>query len=253
MKITFLGVSSALSVGYKNFHSNMLISSDNFYEKSILVDCGGDVRHALYELGLAAKDINAVYISHLHADHVGGLEWLAFSKYFKENTRLPLFISKDQVQMLWNNVLSGGMSTLETVASQLDTFFNVCSTNDNQFIWNNSLFQLIKVPHSYSNHKILPSYGLVVHGNHKKIFISSDTRFAPDELNSVYSACDIIFHDCETSQYFSNQHAHYSQLKTLPKEIKAKMWLYDYNDDELPDAISDGFLGFVQRGQVFDF
>ena len=27
-------------------------------------------------MGLGYADIDAVYISHLHADHVGGLEWL---------------------------------------------------------------------------------------------------------------------------------------------------------------------------------
>jgi hypothetical protein len=29
------------------------------------------------------------------------------------------------------------------------------------------------------------------------------------------------------------------------------MWLYGYQPDELPDALKDGFLGFIQRGQTF--
>ncbi|MEM7589467.1 MAG: ribonuclease Z, partial [Myxococcota bacterium] len=28
---------------------------------------------------------------------------------------------------------------------------------------------------------------------------------------------------------------------------------YHYNSGKLPDAKKDGFLGFVKRGQVFDF
>ena len=31
------------------------------------------------------------------------------------------------------------------------------------------------------------------------------------------------------------------------------MWLYDYNDVSLPDAVSDGFKGFVTRAKIFDF
>ena len=31
------------------------------------------------------------------------------------------------------------------------------------------------------------------------------------------------------------------------------MWLYDYQDGEKPDCNADGFLGWVQQGQVFDF
>lgn len=252
MKLTFLGVSSALSVGYKKFHSNMFIqTTDN--HKGILIDCGGDVRHALHELGFTSNDIDAAYISHLHADHVGGLEWLAFSKYFAENMRLNLYISHDQCDKLWNNVLSGGMSTLEDSSANLETFFKLGTLVENKFVWRNHQFELIKVPHSYSNGFLLPSYGLLINGDNKKIFISSDTRFAFDDLKEVYQQADIIFHDCETSPYFSHQHAHYTQLVTLPAEIKAKMWLYDYNDGFLPDAINDGFKGFVTRGQIFDF
>lgn len=252
MKLTFLGVSSALSVGYKNFHSNMLIEKDESSPK-LLIDCGGDVRHSLYELGYCAADIDAAYISHLHADHVGGLEWLAFSKFFGEQRQLSLYISSDQRKTLWDNVLSGGMSTLEEQDSTLETFFKLEPTDDNKFIWNGGDFELVKVPHSYSNHQLLPSYGLFISGTKSSVFITSDTRFAPDILNEVYERADIIFHDCETSSHFSNQHAHYTQLVTLPLHIKQKMWLYDYNDASLPDAVSDGFRGFVTRGQIFEF
>jgi hypothetical protein len=31
------------------------------------------------------------------------------------------------------------------------------------------------------------------------------------------------------------------------------MWLYDYQDGDKPDCKAEGFLGWVQQGQVFDF
>ena len=31
------------------------------------------------------------------------------------------------------------------------------------------------------------------------------------------------------------------------------MWLYGYQPVSLPDAKKDGFRGFVQRGQIFEF
>ncbi|TXI92447.1 MAG: MBL fold metallo-hydrolase [Neisseriales bacterium] len=252
MKLIFLGVSSALSIGYLKFHSNMLVETDS--GKRILIDCGGDVRHAMFELGYTAKQIDAVFISHLHADHVGGLEWLGFSKFFMENIQVPLYIGPELKDRLWKNVLCGGMSTLEYTEANLETFFRPEKIEEDlSFTFDNYTFQLIKVPHSYSNNLLLPSYGLLIHGNKQKIFITTDTRFAPDELNSVYKDADIIFHDCETSEHLSNQHSHYNQLVTLSPEIKQKIWLYDYNDCQLPDAHTDGFLGFVTRGQQFEF
>lgn len=251
MRLKFLGVSSALSVGYKKFHSNMIIQSDS--ASKILVDCGGDIRHSLFEQGYAATDIDAAYISHLHADHVGGLEWLAFSKYFIEKKLLNLYVSDDQSDRLWNNVLSGGMSTLEEKEASLDTFFNMQPINDFAFNWEGVYFQLIKVPHSYNHQQLLPSYGLLINGPKLKIFISTDSRFAPEQLYAIYTEADLIFHDCETSEYHSQQHAHYNELLTLDLEIRKKMWLYGYNDGELPDAFKDGFKGFVTIGQSFEF
>lgn len=251
MKLTFLGVCSALSVGYKNFQSNMLIESTN--AKHLLIDCGGDVRNSLHELGYTSSTIDAVYISHLHADHVGGLEWLGFSKFFIDKQQPELYISQDQSARLWNNVLSGGMSTLEESTASLETFFKVMPIQDQSFIWEKIHFQLIKVIHSYSNQQLLPSYGLFIQGDNLKIFISTDARFSPELLAPIYQQADLIFQDCETSAFRSKQHAHYNDLKNLAPNIKQKMWLYDYNDGQLPDAIQDGFKGFIARGQVFNF
>lgn len=251
MKLIFLGVCSALSVGYKNFQSNMLLKSTD--QKHMLIDCGGDVRNSLYELGYSSTDIDAVYISHLHADHVGGLEWLGFAKFFIDKNPPKLYISDDQRNPLWNNVLSGGMSTLEDQEANLTTFFRVMPIQDLKFVWEKQPFQLIKVIHSYSNHQLLPSYGLLIQGEKLKIFISTDSRFSPEFLALIYAQVDMIFQDCETSNFHSQQHAHYDELKNLDASIKRKMWLYDYNSGTLPDAKLDGFQGFVKRGQSFDF
>ncbi len=251
MQLTFLGIASALSEGYKKFHANMLIEGSN--SRRLLFDCSGDVRHSLYELGYCANDIDAVYISHLHSDHVGGLEWLGFSKYFIEKKLLPLYISPDQVVPLWENVLSGGMSTLEQEQANLETFFHLEPISKLNFTWEQHLFKLVQVHHSYSNHKLVPSYGLLIRGDSQTIFITSDARFVPDILMPAYNEADLIFQDCEVSSIPSQQHAHYLDLRQLAPEIKQKMWLYGYNDKGLPDACQDGFKGFVRRGQIFDF
>ena len=72
----------------------------------MLIDCGSDIKHSLFEQGLSHTDIDAVYISHLHADHVGGLEWLGFSKLFNDKKKPKLYISPKLQTELWNNVLS---------------------------------------------------------------------------------------------------------------------------------------------------
>jgi hypothetical protein len=52
-------------------------------------------------------------------------------------------------------------------------------------------------------------------------------------------------------------HAHYDDLKTLPDEIRKKIWLMHYQPvmpiiDLQKRARDDGFAGFVEKGQIFD-
>ncbi len=69
MRLIFLGTGSAFTL--ENYQSNMLVESP---EGLLLIDCGGDARHSLARQGWTALDITDIYISHLHADHIGGLE-----------------------------------------------------------------------------------------------------------------------------------------------------------------------------------
>lgn len=252
MKLLFLGASSAFAVLRGNFQSNMVIISES--GRKLLIDCGTDIRHSLYAQNLTHSDIDAVYISHLHADHTGGLEWFGFTSYFLGKRRPALYISGDQRRKLWFNLLSAGMSSLENELATLRTYFNIMPIRKNQFRWENYHFQLIRTPHTISNGQCLPSYGLMISTRQTKIFLTTDTRFDLHALKDAYHQADIIFHDCETlSRVLSKQHAHYNELKTLDAAIKKKIWLYDYNEEKLPDALNDGFLGFVQCGQSFEF
>lgn len=252
MKLIFLGSGSAFTVGSGNYQSNMLIE-DN--ARKLLIDCGTDARFALNELDYSYADITDVYISHLHADHVGGLEWLSFTTKFDPACSRPkLFISKRLVHDLWSKVLSGGLSSLQGVMADLSTYFDVQPIEDNgYFIWSHHKIRIIQTIHIMSGYAIIPSYGLLFTADNKNVFITTDTQFAPHQIMDFYQQADIIFHDCETSDRFSGVHAHYSELITLDESIKNKMWLYHYNPGPLPDAKKDGFRGFVQKGQIFNF
>ena len=253
MKLIFLGSGSAFTINTGNYHSNMLLVDDN--DAKLLIDCGSDARLSLAELGYSYKDIQDVYISHLHADHAGGLEWLGFTSYFDPTCNRPnLYIHHSLRAPLWNKVLSGGMTSLQGSIADLTTYFKVHLINDNEeFMWNKFTLQTVQTVHVMSGFRILPSFGLIFNANGTKVFITTDTQFAPTQIRDFYSWADIIFQDCETTKIASGVHAHYTELVTLAPEIRHKMWLYHYNPGDLPDAKADGFKGFVDRGQVFDF
>ena len=137
LKLTFLGAGSAFTIGEDNYHSNMLLQKD---DDSLLIDAGSDIRFSLNKLHLTYLDIRNIYISHLHADHIGGLEWLALTTYFdpRYENKPNLYISEHLVRDLWEKSLSGGLSTLQTEQASLEHFFNVKPLKQHeQFVWQN--------------------------------------------------------------------------------------------------------------------
>ena len=254
MKLTFLGSGSSFSTYETNFHSNMLLESQA--QKYLLIDCGADARHSLKKAGFSASDIDAVYISHFHADHAGGLEWLAFSRYLNPGRPKPtLFIHPTMINTLWDRVLSGGLQSLagETPAT-INTYFTVGPIiNKHYFVWEDIKFEFVPVTHVFNANSLIPSYGLFFKLNNTQLFITTDTKFMPEEYKYFYESADIIFHDCETSKKVTSVHPRFEDLAKLSPEIKSKMWLYHYSDGPLPNAQARGFKGFVQRGQVFNF
>lgn len=253
MKITFAGVGAAFTT-QDYYQSNAVVESDNDVRK-FLIDCGGDARHALRELGITHRDIDAVYISHLHADHIGGMEWLGFCTYFDPDCGKPtLYIVNELVEPLWES-LKAGMQSHEGVVLELGDFFNVVPVEINQcFQWQDIQFCPIQTVHVMNGRGIVPSYGLLIEQKgSQKIFFTTDTQFCPRQIEAFYEQSDVVFHDCETYPFKSGVHAHYDDLKTLPEAQKAKMWLYHYGPNPPQDPVADGFRGFVSKGQSFDF
>ena len=68
-KVTILGSGSA-KPSLRLHHSAQVI---NLYEQHYLVDCGEGTQNRLLKVGVSPLKINAVFISHLHGDHVFGL------------------------------------------------------------------------------------------------------------------------------------------------------------------------------------
>lgn len=271
MTIRFLGRGGAfapMSVG----NSNMMLTSES--GKRLMFDFGSTAPYIYRdEWSMDFGDIDAVYISHLHADHCN-LEMFAFHRHFlpkrdENKTRIKpkLFMNKSLMKEMWDTTLRGGLESLQGKIMTLTDYFDCKPVADNSsFSWEGYYFTPIQTVHVRSGYIIKHSYGLAIRkvetvGEGSKTtkiirddvydaYITSDTQFDLG-LKDYYEKAKIIFHDCETGSYKSIVHAHYDDLKTLPDRFRNKMWLYHYNNP-VPTFKEDGFLGFVEKGQEFE-
>lgn len=143
------------------WQSNFLLEFDMPAERGkrpyrLLLDAGGDVRHGLKSLGLTSADIDGIYISHPHNDHIGGMEYLALTTFFNpfytpakrewlnnqfiadklflehewwpvppSNTKLDLFVHRKVLGPL-KRAVGPGLDTLQGVPNvSLETYFDI--------------------------------------------------------------------------------------------------------------------------------
>jgi len=261
MKLTFLGSGSAFSM--KNFQTNVLVENNG---KRLLIDCGTDIRWSLGELGLSFKDIDAVYISHLHADHVGGMEYMAFCSYFTPKAIMPnkikLFGNQGVMLKAWDETLRGGLASIQSKVVNLYDYFEVERIPENGcFFWEGIKFDIVQTVHIMDAYTIVPSFGLMIRqpDSTDVTYFTSDAQFCPYQIQDFYNQGNLIFQDCETTPFKSGVHANYKDLVTLDEKTKNKMWLMHWNDNIAADfekynaeAVKDGFLGFVTKAQSFN-
>lgn len=250
MELTFIGSGGAFN--HEQLQSNMLLKHDGQW---LLIDCGSYAGFAFEQAGLSFTDerLDAVYISHEHSDHSGGLEELAFKRYFAPVDRPTLYSAETLMDRLWEDNL-GGLRSLEGKPAGLDDFFEPepVTVNDG-FEWNGVRFQTIQTIHVLDGYEVVPSFGLLFEApDGRTVFLTTDTQFCPNQIDVFYDRADLIFHDCETADVRSGVHAHYDELCTLPEETRLKMWLYHYQANPEQSAQDDGFRGFVDKGQTFE-
>lgn len=215
--------------------------------KTMIIDCGSYFWQFAAKKNLAPKDVDAVYISHLHADHVGGLEELAFCTYFAKLPRPKLYANATLMRELWEESLRGGLASIQGKVVTLTEYFDCMAIPDNdEFEWDGLCFTPVQSVHVMAGYMVKHSFGLMIE-NKQRIFFTSDAQFCPNQIRDFYDKADVIIQDCETSPYKSGVHAHYDELKTLPEKTRQKMWMYHYqpNPPQMSECQKDGFAGFI--------
>jgi ribonuclease BN (tRNA processing enzyme) len=214
--------------------------------RSILVDCPHPIRKmisesvkpsAISDLG----DIDAVVLTHLHADHASGLEGYLFFSRFHLNRKGTIAAHADVLKQLWDGHLAAGMDQIKvdgefrkmSLADYADTI-PLDETSPTQI-------GPFRIECRRTKHHI-PTFALKIHAGGASLGYSADTKFDP-ALIEWLSGADLVIH--ETNEGI---HTPYEKLATLPEALRQKMRLVHYPDDFDAGA---SVIELMEQGRVY--
>lgn len=272
-KLRFLGTGGSFSRFEVNYHNNALLTTTD--GKNILIDCGMTAPQALHEMGIKPWEIDEVAITHLHSDHAGGLEQLAWERYYTgpngpgfrqtpvicgPGLRVPLTTYLEQSLNPFTNRYGN-------ISDNWDPeVVNVIGKSNHCFIskQGDTTISFEECNHvtgrSLARWYDKPAYGIsiterVAVGKHIDCYYSGDTTFDPVNLERKVEMfnTEMIFHECMFfPKYPGTVHTHYEELLTLPPDVRSRIVLMHYN--EVPagvDVIKDGFRAAAKRFEEF--
>jgi ribonuclease BN (tRNA processing enzyme) len=214
-KITFVGTGSAFNHKHKNTSALLEFNGTN-----LLLDCGYDVPNQLSKI-IDLKDLDNIWISHLHGDHINGLEEIGFKNKYLYNKKTNLIVSENIVDGLIQYL----SHTMKPDGEQYDLYeyFNIYEINKSFKISNK---KFIQYPTKHINNK--PSY--MIRSNN--FIYTADTRFIDWKQYNI-DDIDYIFHDVQllddtSDDYNDFVHAPLPLILELPNNIKQKIYLMHY-------------------------
>ncbi len=214
MTIMFIGSGGAFTPLYGN-NSALL----QFDKTNLLLDCGYSTPARLGKTGIKVNMIDNIWISHLHADHIGGLEEDAFKNYFQGRT-INLFAAQDicrDLEQYLSCTLKYGVKGQLAVAD----YFNIIKVKQ-EFEIGRRTFRLEKTGHI----GIMPAYMFF----YDTFIFTGDTKFI-DWTTRDLAGIRFIFHDTQIEKSSNDVHTSLESLFLLPKEIREKIYCMHYSED----------------------
>ncbi|MFI4970360.1 MAG: MBL fold metallo-hydrolase [Lysobacterales bacterium] len=206
----------------------------------LMIDCGPEALVAY----LAHYDAppQAIYITHTHLDHVGGLERLFYRIWFDAQRRgtTRLYAHAALVPLLQARVADYPEVLAEGGANFWDAFRLVPVTRG---FWCEGLwFDVFATRH----HAPLTSFGLALAGS---LVWTGDTRPIPEMLGAHAARGELVAHDCALAG--NPSHTGVDDLeREYPLELRRRLMLYHYASEADADAMRARGFRVARRGEV---
>lgn len=240
-KLTVLGSGDAFASGGK-YCTAFFIEANG---KKVLLDCGATAFVRYKQMGMQAKDLDMVVISHFHGDHYGGLPFFVISAKVEQAREKPLTIVgpkgvKEQVYRLQDAMYPGTDVLLDELPFEFKEF------SDAWIEVNKMEVRAFPVKHSPPSNP----HGVQLRWNEKLLSFSGDTEWS-DNLPILAQDSEIMICECNNLDKESPGHLSYQTLLDKQELLPTKRLLLTHLGMEMLEAETSAYER-LQDGQEIE-
>jgi ribonuclease BN (tRNA processing enzyme) len=241
MNLHVLGCGDAFGSGGRNNSAYLFDSGDRLF----LLDCGPTTLLAMKRAGIDPQRLDAIFLSHLHGDHYGGLPFFILEYLYETPRERPLHVAgppgtENRVRDLFQFMFSDGAAPRDVPAVR----FHVLQPDQEAAIAGIQI-DPFRVPHQVVD----ISLGLKLAYGGKTILYSGDSAWTEVFIEKARGA-DLFLLECCFFDRESQNHMSYRILEQNLQRLECKSLLLTHLGPEMLDRKSSLTVQTVDDGMM---
>ena len=245
MRLQFVGSGDAFGSGGRlNTCFHVTGARTNF-----LIDCGATALVSMKRLGIDRNAIDAILITHFHADHFGGIPFFILDAQLVAKRTRPLIIAGPPGLPAWyERVMEAAFPGSAGVDQRFSISLRELAVGGRADVGPLGV-RAFAMAHADSAG---PCLGLRIEAEGKVIAFSGDTEWT-EALVDLGRDADLFVSECYTYERPTKLHLALSQLKPRLPEIRAKRLVLTHMSEDMLAKRSEVPYQTAEDGMVVEF